>query len=99
MPIYEYQCRKCGRKFEVFQGIADREVKACRFCDGSVDKLISLSSFQLKGSGWYVTDYGGKKPSSQETSTGMPAGAADAPAAKAETAAAPEPKPSSEKSE
>jgi len=99
MPIYEYQCRKCGRKFEVFQGIADGEIKACKFCDGSVDKLISLSSFQLKGSGWYVTDYGGKKPSVQETLPSTPAGAGDAPAAKAETATAPEPKPSSEKSE
>lgn len=99
MPIYEYQCRKCGRKFEVFQGIADGEIKACKFCDGSVDKLISLSSFQLKGSGWYVTDYGGKKPSVQETPTSTPADAGDAPAAKAETATAPEPKPSSEKSE
>lgn len=98
MPIYEYQCRKCGKKFEVFQGVADGEVAACRFCEGPVDKLISLSSFQLKGSGWYVTDYGGKKPSSQETSN-MPGDAADAPSAKVETATAPEPAPSSEKGE
>ena len=68
MPIYEYKCRKCNKKFEVFQGIADNEIKTCKFCEGPVDKLISLSSFHLKGSGWYVTDYGGKKPEAGETS-------------------------------
>lgn len=76
MPIYEYKCRKCGKQFEVFQGITDGAVKQCKFCNGTVDKLISLSSFQLKGSGWYVTDYGGKKPSTsekyEETSTSTP---------------------------
>ncbi len=63
MPIYEYKCEKCGKEFEVFQGIADPAVTACKFCKGKVSKLMSLSSFHLKGSGWYVTDYGGKKPS------------------------------------
>ena len=67
MPIYEYKCRKCGKKFEVFQGITDNEIASCEFCKGPVDKLISLSSFHLKGSGWYVTDYGGKKPSVDES--------------------------------
>ena len=67
MPIYEYKCRKCGEKFEVFQKITDDEVKSCRVCDGHVEKLISLSAFHLKGSGWYVTDYGGKKPSATES--------------------------------
>jgi len=63
MPIYEYKCRKCGNQFEVFQGISDPEVTSCKFCKGKVQKLVSLSSFSLKGSGWYVTDYKGKKPS------------------------------------
>ena len=67
MPIYEYKCRKCGKKFEVFQRITDDEVTGCQACGGAVDKLISLSSFHLKGSGWYVTDYGGKKPSTSES--------------------------------
>jgi len=49
MPIYEYKCEKCKEKFEVFQGITDGEVKTCKFCGGPVDKLISLSSFHLKG--------------------------------------------------
>jgi putative FmdB family regulatory protein len=64
MPIYEYKCRKCGNQFEVFQGISDPEIKTCKFCRGKVQKLVSLSSFSLKGSGWYATDYKGKKPSS-----------------------------------
>ena len=62
MPIYEYKCQKCGRQFEAFQGISDPEVKSCKFCKGKVQKMVSLSSFSLKGSGWYVTDYKGKKP-------------------------------------
>jgi putative FmdB family regulatory protein len=61
MPIYEYKCRKCGKQFEEFQGITDPELKSCKFCKGKVQKLLSLSSFSLKGSGWYATDYGGKK--------------------------------------
>ncbi len=61
MPIYEYKCKKCGKEFELFQGIADPAAKSCKFCRGAVHKMMSLSSFHLKGSGWYATDYGGKK--------------------------------------
>jgi putative FmdB family regulatory protein len=61
MPIYEYKCRKCGKDFELFQRITDPAVKSCQFCKGPVQKLMSLSSFHLKGSGWYATDYGGVK--------------------------------------
>lgn len=79
MPIYEYKCDKCGKDFEVFQGISDPPVTACRFCKGRVRKQMSLSSFQLKGSGWYTTDYGGKKASEQCADTCAPeTGAADA---------------------
>ncbi len=67
MPIYEYKCKKCGCEFEVFHKMSDAEVKNCKFCHGPVSKLISLSSFQLQGSGWYVTDYGGKKPKKTES--------------------------------
>lgn len=62
MPIYEYQCRKCGKQFEAFQGITEPDLKTCKFCRGKVQKMMSLSSFSLKGSGWYATDYKGKKP-------------------------------------
>ncbi len=57
MPIYEYQCSKCGEVFEAFQRITDEPLSQCKFCQGKVEKLISQSSFQLKGSGWYLTDY------------------------------------------
>jgi putative FmdB family regulatory protein len=60
MPIYEYECKKCGKHFEIFQKMADEPLKECKFCKGRLQKLISQCSFQLKGTGWYVTDY--KKP-------------------------------------
>ena len=60
MPIYEYQCAKCGEVFEVFQKIHDEPITQCKFCAGKVEKLISHTSFQLKGSGWYLTDYAHK---------------------------------------
>ncbi len=56
MPIYEYRCAKCG-EFEVTQKITDKALGKCPTCKGKVTKLISSTSFQLKGSGWYITDY------------------------------------------
>jgi putative FmdB family regulatory protein len=61
MPIYEYYCKKCDKTFEHFQKISDPVKTECKVCSGKLKKLVSLSSFHLKGSGWYVTDYGGKK--------------------------------------
>jgi len=61
MPVYEYQCTKCGQIEEAFQKISDSPLETCGHCKGSLKKLISHSSFHLKGSGWYVTDYGGAK--------------------------------------
>ncbi|MEE9614840.1 MAG: FmdB family zinc ribbon protein [Thermodesulfobacteriota bacterium] len=60
MPIYEYRCNECGKEFEMIQKFSDDPLTECIHCSGSVDKLISKSSFHLKGSGWYATDYGGK---------------------------------------
>jgi putative FmdB family regulatory protein len=59
MPIYEYHCPKCG-EFEVMQKISDKPLSSCPTCRRKVTKLISSTSFQLKGSGWYVTDYARK---------------------------------------
>ena len=59
MPIYEYQCQKCGT-FEVTQRIIEKPLGKCPNCKGKVKKLISNTSFQLKGTGWYVTDYARK---------------------------------------
>ena len=67
MPIYEYQCKKCGKQFEAFQGITEPDLKTCKFCKGKVHKMMSLSSFSLKGSGWYATDYAGKKTPAAKT--------------------------------
>jgi putative FmdB family regulatory protein len=60
MPIYEYECENCGT-FEVTQRITEKPLRRCPTCKGKVGKLISSTSFQLKGSGWYQTDYAGKK--------------------------------------
>ncbi|MFN8005767.1 MAG: FmdB family zinc ribbon protein [Terriglobia bacterium] len=69
MPIYEYVCAKCGRQFEIIQKFSDSPLKTCSECKGKLSKLISQSSFQLKGGGWYVTDYAGKStPSKKEES-------------------------------
>lgn len=57
MPIYEYQCTKCNEKFEVMQKITDAPLSECSSCGGELKKLITNTSFVLKGSGWYVTDY------------------------------------------
>jgi putative FmdB family regulatory protein len=64
VPIYEYQCTQCGEIFEAFQKITDEPIAQCKFCQAKVEKLISHSSFQLKGSGWYLTDYARKNISS-----------------------------------
>ena len=63
MPIYEYWCEKCGTHIEVIQKISDAPLKRCGKCRGKLEKTISRTSFQLKGSGWYATDYSGKKGS------------------------------------
>jgi putative FmdB family regulatory protein len=57
MPIYEYECEKCGKITEVLQGFNDPPLERCKYCKGKVHRIISLSSFQLMGTGWYVTDY------------------------------------------
>ncbi len=61
MPIYEYQCSNCHHQFDIMQKISDEPVKECPEChkDTAV-KLVSAAGFQLKGSGWYVTDFKNK---------------------------------------
>ena len=71
MPVYEYKCTACEHVFEKLQRFSDPPLKTCEKCGGPVRKLISQSSFILKGSGWYVTDYarkenGGKSAASTE---------------------------------
>ncbi len=60
MPIYEYGCKKCGKHFEIMQKISDKPLAKCKECGGKLEKQWSLSGFQFKGEGWYVTDYSAK---------------------------------------
>jgi len=72
VPTYEYQCDKCGRTFEVRQRISAPPLKTCETCGGAVRRLISSTTFILKGEGWYVTDYPSaarKKAAESEKST------------------------------
>ena len=65
MPLYEYRCTKCGHEVEVLQKFTDPPLRRCEKCRSKVEKLISRSSFQLKGGGWYDQGYSGsdsKKP-------------------------------------
>jgi putative FmdB family regulatory protein len=68
MPIYEYECENCGKTEEHLQKFSDAPITTCMRCGGNLHKLISQSSFHLKGTGWYVTDYAkGKKFESQKS--------------------------------
>jgi len=85
MPLYEYQCESCGRRFEEMQRVDDPPVASCPECGGKVRKLLSAPAFQFKGSGWYVTDYaragGGAKKSTADagaSSESAPAEKSDA---------------------
>lgn len=60
MPIYEYECMSCGSVTEEWQKISDPPLQTCPHCSGKVKKLMSMNTFHLKGSGWYVTDYSKK---------------------------------------
>ena len=60
MPIYEYECRKCGAHVEALQKISDKPLTKCKKCGGRLEKKWSPAGFQFKGSGWYVTDYARK---------------------------------------
>ncbi len=69
MPIYEYQCEKCGVIIEKIQKFSDAPLTSCERCEGKLNKLLSQSSFSLKGSGWYLTDYSKKTSSKAEPKT------------------------------
>ena len=73
MPLYEYKCLKCGRKTEKIENVAGPHLKKCPHCGGKVEQLISTSALQFKGSGWYVTDYAGKKSGSDTHKDDKPA--------------------------
>lgn len=71
MPIYEYQCKDCGNQLEALQKIADAPLTQCPNChQQGLTKLVSASSFRLKGGGWYETDFktGAKRHGAQDAS-------------------------------
>lgn len=69
MPIYEYKCQQCGLQVEKRQNVSDEPLTTCEKCHGKLEKQWSLSGFQFKGAGWYVTDYAAKKPEKSEKSS------------------------------
>jgi putative FmdB family regulatory protein len=75
MPLYEYECKKCGHRFEKIQKFSDRMVKKCPECGGQVEQMISAPAVQFKGTGWYVTDYA--KKSSSPGSSGSDSSSSD----------------------
>jgi putative FmdB family regulatory protein len=110
MPLYEYQCKKCGHRFELIQSFSAENPKECPVCHGEVERLISTPARpHFKGSGFYSTDYAAKPSSSSksqdgggssDSSSSDKGGTADkAPAAKTESAPSPAPSTSSTKSE
>ena len=73
MPLYEYECKKCGQRIEKIQKFSDSPLTTCEKCGGKLEKLISSSAIQFKGTGWYVTDYAHKSsslPSSSSSDSG-----------------------------
>ncbi len=75
MPLYEYQCVKCKRRTEKIESVAGPHLKKCPHCGRKVEQTLTAPAIQFKGTGWYVTDYAGKKS----------AGSDSAPATKSES--------------
>jgi len=73
MPIYEYRCQDCGKDLEVMQKITENPLESCPSCGGVLQRLISNTSFVLKGTGWYATDYARKGASASSSSQGSSA--------------------------
>jgi putative FmdB family regulatory protein len=94
MPLYEYECQKCGQRTEVLQNFNEAPRTVCPACGGGLKKLLSAPAVQFKGSGWYVTDYAGKGSSGKSGSAESKADKSDS--GKTETAAATETKTKTE---
>jgi putative FmdB family regulatory protein len=85
MPIYEYECTKCGHRFEKIESFSARRARTCPECKGRLERTVNAPAIQFKGAGWYVNDYAGKdKPPKSESTPPKdtkPAGGKDAPKA------------------
>jgi putative FmdB family regulatory protein len=67
VPLYEYECTKCHKRTEKIESTSGPHLKKCPHCGGKVERLIGAPAIQFKGSGWYVTDYAGKKSAASES--------------------------------
>jgi len=70
VPLYEYQCKKCKHRFERIRKFSDPPLRKCPDCGGPIEQLLHAPAVQFKGTGWYVTDYAGKKPEASASSDG-----------------------------
>jgi putative FmdB family regulatory protein len=77
VPLYEYQCQKCKHKFEKIQKFSDRPIRKCPQCGGPVEKIQHAPAVQFKGTGWYVTDYGGRGGDKSKSDAGAEKGSSD----------------------
>ena len=90
MPIYEFECTKCGNQTEVWQKFSDKPLTKCEKCKGKMKKLISQSTFHLKGSGWYVTDYASDRTGAPQEKKESPSEKKESPSGKKEASKKPE---------
>ena len=81
MPLYEYKCKSCGETFEIIQKFSDTPLAVHEKCGGPVERLISTSALQFKGSGWYVTDYAKGNGSAQPSKDGKKESKSESPSA------------------
>src|SRR5262249_47727887 len=88
MPIYEYKCQQCGAHFEKRQSVSDAPLTTCEKCHGKLEKQWSLSGFQFKGAGWYVTDYSKKSGGAEKSTPSESTAAADTASKPTETSTA-----------
>jgi putative FmdB family regulatory protein len=88
MPIYEYECEKCGRVEEALQKFSDKPLSRCHHCSGKLHRLVSHSAFHLKGAGWYVTDYAKKSAGGTDKTAKAPPAADKAASSGGDTSSA-----------
>ena len=98
MPLYEYECTKCHRRTEKIETLAGPHLKKCPYCGGKVEQTLTAPAIQFKGSGWYVTDYAGKKSGSGDSAPAKDGESSDK-TAKAKEGAKEAPKESKPKKE
>jgi putative FmdB family regulatory protein len=70
LPLYEYECVKCGHRFEKIEPVSSSTIKKCPKCGAKAERQLAAPAIQFKGSGWYVTDYAGKSSGSSASESG-----------------------------